>query len=327
MDPYLSERFMIITADDFGASKNINEGIKFAADNKAITSISVLSNFNESLPDLKKISENHPDIDIGVHLNISTGRPILEAEQVPSLVGANGSFYTINKLLAKLNSISFDDLRKELRAQILALEKNDIMLDFLSDHHGILSFYSSFFDIVIELAKEFDVAVRSPVIAGVKYPGVFSNSKMKKRGRQTARRLIFTAPFKAISLFKYFRIHEMEKKIKKLDELGILHPDLLIGSFWGDPTASNLLYILEHLPKGTSEIILHLGTSTRQENYPSGLEVDYFKNRELELITVTGDYLKEYINWLNIRTIGYSDISTEIKKQTTKSQIPGEKFP
>ena len=53
-----------------------------------------------------------------------------------------------------------------------------------------------------------------------------------------------------------------------------------------------------------------MGTSTRQENYPSGLEVDYFKNRELELKTVTGDYLKEYINWLNIRTIGYSDIST-----------------
>ena len=310
MVPYLSERFLIITADDFGASKNINEGIKFAADNKAITSISVLSNFNESLPDLKKISVTHPDICIGVHLNITTGKPVPGAEQVPSLVSANGNFYTIEKLLAKINSISVDDLRKELRAQILALEKYDIRLDFLSDHHGILSFYSPFFDIIIELAKEFDVPVRSPVISSVKYPGLFSNSKIRKRGRQTARRLIFTAPFKAISLIKYSRIREMEKKIEKLEKRGILHPNLLIECFWGDPTASNLLYILEHLPKGTSEIILHLGTSTRQENYPSGLEVDYFKNRELELKTVTGDYLKEYINWLNIRTIGYSDIST-----------------
>ena len=314
MVPYLSERFLIITADDFGASKNINEGIKFAADNKAITSISVLSNFNESLPDLKKISENHPDIGIGVHLNITIGIPILEAEQVPSLVGADGSFYTIKRLLAEFDSISLDDLRKELRAQILALEKYDIRLDFISDHHGILSLYSPFFDIVAELAKEFDVPVRSPVIASVKYPGLFSNSKIKKRGRQTARRLIFTAPFKAFGLFKYSRIHEMEKKVKKLEKLGILHPDLLIECFWGEPTASNLLHILEHLPKGTSEIILHLGTSTRQENYPGGLEVDYFKNREYELITVTSDYLKEYLNWLNIRTIGYSEISTDRKK-------------
>ena len=314
MDPYLSERFLIITADDFGASKNINEGIKFAAENKAITSISVLSNFKESLPDLKKISENHPDIGIGVHLNISTGKPILGVEQVPSLVGANGSFYTIKKLLAKINSISVDDLRKELRAQILALEEYDIRLDHLSDQNGILSLYSPFFNIVTEFAKEFDVPVRSPVIASVKYPGLFSISKIKKRGRQTVRRLIFTAPFKAISLFKYSRIHEMEKKVKKLDELGILHPDLLIGSFWGDPTASNLLYILEHLPNGISEIILHFGTYIRHENYPGGLDLDYFKNREYELITVTGNYLKEYINYLNIRTIGYSDISTDRNK-------------
>ena len=94
--PYLQERFLIITADDFGASKNINEGIKFAAENKAINSISVLSNFNESLSDLKEISDNNSDIGIGVHLNIITGKPILDAEQVPSLVTANGSFYTIN---------------------------------------------------------------------------------------------------------------------------------------------------------------------------------------------------------------------------------------
>ncbi len=311
--PDLPERFLIITADDFGASKNINEGIKFAAKNKAITTISALSNFNESLSDLKKISENHPDIGIGVHLNIITGKPILNVEQVPSLVGVNGSFYPIEALLTKINSISVDDLRKELRAQIIALAKYDIRLDHLSDHYGILSLYSPFFDIIIELAKEFNVPVRSPVIASIKYPDVFSNSAMKKRGRQIALRLVLTAHFKAGSLLKYRRIYEMEKKVQKLNELGILHPDLLIECFWGDPTASNFLHILENLPNGTSEVILHFGTYTRQENYPGGLDLDYFKNRENELITVTSDYLKEYFSYLNIRTIGYSEIPTEKK--------------
>lgn len=50
--PYDRERILIITADDFGASKNINDGIKIAADKKAITAISVMSNFTESLPEL-----------------------------------------------------------------------------------------------------------------------------------------------------------------------------------------------------------------------------------------------------------------------------------
>lgn len=85
------ERYLIITADDFGASKNINEGIKIAAENKSITSISVLSNFSESLTELLELTIKYPNIDIGVHLNIVTGNPILKVEEVSSLVDTNGS--------------------------------------------------------------------------------------------------------------------------------------------------------------------------------------------------------------------------------------------
>ncbi len=306
--PYLTERFLIITADDFGASKNINQGIKFAAENKAITSISVLANFTESLPDLKKIAINHPDIGIGVHLNIITGKPLLRAEQIPSLVGTNGNFYTLDELLRKIESISVDELRKELRAQILVLKKYDISIDNLSDQYGVLSIYSPFFEIVTELAQEFNIQVRSPIIASVKYPDILSNSNMVKRGRQMVRRMVFTAPFKTIRIRKYFRVHEMERKSQQLDELGILHPDIFIEGFWGDPTAANLIHIVEHLPNGVSEIVFHFGSYIRQENYPSGLDLDYFKNREYELLTGTSDYLKKYIAYLNIRTISFSEL-------------------
>ena len=307
--PYDQERILIITADDFGASRNINEGIKIAADKKAITAISVLSNFTESLPELKEISENHPDIGIGIHLNIVTGRPILDTEQIPSLVNPGGSFYTINELLPRIKSISIDDLRKELRAQILAVAKYDIKIDHLSYQFGILSIYTPFFEIVTELAREFSVPVRTPLLASVKFPETFPNSHMNKRGYQIAFRFAITHPFKAIGLLKYSRNREMERKAEKLDDLGILHPDYLIDYFWGDPTAANFLYILEHLPAGISELMLHLGTYSRQDNYPVGLDVEYFENRENELITVTSDYLKEYINYLNIISINYSEIS------------------
>ena len=306
--PSVQERFLIITADDFGASENINEGIKIAADKKSITTISVLSNFTESLSQLKYISESHPDIGIGVHLNITTGKPLLGAERVPSLVDANGNFYTIEALLPKITSISIEDLRKELRAQIIALVNYDIRLDHLSDQNGIISLYTPFFDILMELAKEFDLPVRTPVVASVKYHDVFANSEMNRRGRQIGLRLALTHPFKSIRLFKYSGINEMTKKVQKLDERKILHPDLLIDSFWGNPTAANFLHILENLPKGVSEIMIHCGTNIRQENYPSGLDQDYFRDRENELITITSDYLKEYFSFLNIKNIGYSDI-------------------
>lgn len=306
--PYLSERYLIITADDFGASKNINEGIKFAVEKKAVTSISVLSNFTEYLPDLKRISDNHPDIGIGVHLNIITGKPLLRAGQIPSLVGTNGNFYTFEELLCNITSISVDELRKELRAQIIVLEKYDISIDNLSDQYGVLSIYSPFFEVVTELAQEFSLPVRSPIIASVKYPDILSNSNKVKLVRQTVRRMAFRAPFKTIRLRKYFRIHEMERKSQKLDEYGILHPDLLIDSFWGYPTAANLIHIIENLPNGVSEIVFHFGSYDRQKKYPNGLDLEYFNKREYELLTGTSEYLKKYIDYLNIRTICFSEL-------------------
>jgi chitin disaccharide deacetylase len=306
--PKISEKYLIITADDFGASKNINEGIEIAADKKAITAISVLTNFIESLPELKQLSLDHPDIGIGVHLNIITGRPVLDAVKVPSLVNSSGRFYTINELLPKLESISPDDLKRELRAQITALTGNNINLDHLSDQDGILSLYGPFFDILTDLAKEFNVPLRTPFIASVKYPELYPDSHLNQRGKQIAQRFALNNPLRAIKLVKYCHAPEMDRKVSRMDELGILHPDLLIDTFWGDPCQTNYLYIIEHLPNGISEIILHVGTSTRQENYPSGLDLGYFENREKELAVATDEHLKELFNNLNIRTIGYSEI-------------------
>jgi hypothetical protein len=42
--PYRQERFVILTADDFGASENINEGIEFALSQGTITAVSALMN-------------------------------------------------------------------------------------------------------------------------------------------------------------------------------------------------------------------------------------------------------------------------------------------
>jgi predicted glycoside hydrolase/deacetylase ChbG (UPF0249 family) len=312
---HLNERFVILTADDFGASANINAGIKIAADKNAITSISALPNFIGALAELKEIAEKHPEISIGVHLNISTGKPVLGVDQLPSLVNADGNFYTLETLLPVISHISTDELRNELEAQILAAVKSGIKPDFISDHCGVLSLYSPFFEILTSLAKEYEIPIRSPLVASRKYPDLFPNSAMNRQGVQLIQRLAVTDPSSALGLFKCTRLKEMERKVQQLDQQGILHPDVLIDSFWGDPTASNLLYILDNLPDGTSEIVFHLGTFERQYSYPSGLDVNSFGNREEELITITSDYLKDYFTLLKIRPIGYQEFVASIKQE------------
>jgi len=306
--PYRKERFLIITADDFGASKNINEGIKRAADKNAITTISALTNFTESIPELKSISLDHPEIGIGVHLNITTGKSVLEAKLVPTLVKANGDFYPLEKLLAVLGKISINEIRNELRAQIEVQFNEGIKIDHLSDQNGILTLYSPFFDILIELATEYKVPVRSPEIAGIKYPQLFPDSKMQKHGRNIATRFALSNPAKARKLIKYTRKQEISRKVLKLNEMEIPHPDLLIEYLWGNPTQANLNHILEHLPEGISELILHLGNDTRQYVYPGGLDLEYFNSREKELALITKDSLVDYYRYLNIKPIGYQEI-------------------
>jgi chitin disaccharide deacetylase len=304
------ERFLIITADDFGAARNINEGIRLAAINNLITTISALTNFPESTGSLKSISEENPNIGIGVHLNITTGKPVSDPALVPTLVNKNGNFYTINEILPQLRKISLDELRIELRSQIQILSDNGIRVDHLSDQHGILTLYPPFLNVVIELAKEYHLPLRSPVVASMKYPDIFPKSSMKEAGYKILRAFLLSNPGTALSYVIDFQFKQINERAAKLDSAGIVHPDLLIDCFYGNPTVSNLRYILANLPPGVNELVLHLGTHDGQMEYPTGLDLDYFDNRELELSTVSTCSFNEYLKFLNVKKTRFSEINT-----------------
>ena len=76
-EPCDTPRLVIITADDFGASRNINEGIGLAGRAGVITAISAMTDFPESLAELGEIGGECPRVGIGVHLDITTGKPAL----------------------------------------------------------------------------------------------------------------------------------------------------------------------------------------------------------------------------------------------------------
>jgi len=302
------ERYLIITADDYGASQNINEGIRIAAENNIITTISAMTNFRESIGSLKSISESFPSIGIGVHLNITAGKPLSHPKSIPTLVDEQGNFYSISNLLPRLKSISLEELEAELRAQLLILSDNGIKVDHLSDQHGILSLYPSFFRLVIGLAREYSLPLRSNEIASMKYPGIFPHSEMQKEGHKILRSFVISNPLKALTYLPEFSIRNLGSGNYLLDSKQIVHPNLLIDYFYGNPTESNLAYILENLPAGINELVLHLGTSARQEEYPTGLNLEYFSNRELELTTVNNTQFNDQLIKRNIQKVNYYEI-------------------
>jgi predicted glycoside hydrolase/deacetylase ChbG (UPF0249 family) len=137
-------KYVIFTADDFGAARNINEGIELAADNGSLTAISALMNFRESWEDLKAIAAAHPVIGIGVHLNLTTGKPLSDPGSIPSLLDSKGNFFPVEEFFSRIRQIDPEEAALELDAQIRALQDVGIRVDHLSDHNGVLSIYPLF---------------------------------------------------------------------------------------------------------------------------------------------------------------------------------------
>jgi predicted glycoside hydrolase/deacetylase ChbG (UPF0249 family) len=90
-----SAKQLIITADDFGLTSGVNQGILQATQNGVATDVSLMTGVlaTEEAIGLAK----QYDLKVGVHLNLTvqvhkkkTGKPILLASEVPSLVDEDG---------------------------------------------------------------------------------------------------------------------------------------------------------------------------------------------------------------------------------------------
>lgn len=111
-------KYMIITADDYGMSEAVNRGIEEGIEAGFLTSVNLMTNmpFRERAGTFRA---RFPEVSLGLHWNLSCGSPLSPAEQVPTLVEADGSFHSYPRFrsLYRAGKISADDIRTELSAQ------------------------------------------------------------------------------------------------------------------------------------------------------------------------------------------------------------------
>lgn len=130
---------MIIIADDFGYSQKANGLIIRASRAKAIQGASTMVNGKASQPALEYIKANPKQIQFGLHLNLTEGKPLGDAKTVRSLVDKNGNFYPWPKLFARalLGLVKPDHVKRETKAQIERLQTVVKPIPFLNSHHHI----------------------------------------------------------------------------------------------------------------------------------------------------------------------------------------------
>ncbi|MDF2661460.1 MAG: hypothetical protein K0Q94_4251 [Paenibacillus sp.] len=146
-------QYLIVNADDFGLSVRVNEGILEAHRNGIVTSTTLMANmpgFNHAVYMANRTSS----LGVGLHLNLSSGKPLSPIESVPSLVGADGCFSD------KRSGWRDEDIERELDKQFNRLVSAGVMPTHLDSHHHIHLEVPAVYDIMVKLAIKKRIPVR-----------------------------------------------------------------------------------------------------------------------------------------------------------------------
>jgi predicted glycoside hydrolase/deacetylase ChbG (UPF0249 family) len=153
---------VIINSDDYGMNPSINDAIISAFYSNLISSTTCLVNYPEGLIDghIKLVENNIKMSSVGIHLNLTTGKPLTESISKNSLFCENGFFHSRvrDTPLLILDKKSRIDVIIEIEAQIQRfIEVMGCKPSHIDGHHHIHTEFA-IFRIIVGLAKKFDIS-------------------------------------------------------------------------------------------------------------------------------------------------------------------------
>ncbi|HMM20333.1 MAG TPA: carbohydrate deacetylase [Selenomonadales bacterium] len=169
---------LIVNADDLGLTPGCNVGILRAMTEGIVSDTSILINAEFAEPGIALLKARGIHA-AGLHLTLTSGKPVVPAGEVPSLVGPDGRFR--RRAAEMLPVAKRDEAERELRAQVARFLDSGLTLNHLDSHHHIHG-YPELLDLVVALARELGVPLRqtAPAVkariaaAGVAAPDHFS---------------------------------------------------------------------------------------------------------------------------------------------------------
>lgn len=128
---------IIVTADDYGMCEEVDRAIEAGIENGFVTTTNVMLNM-ETFFHAADLRVKYPNLSIGIHWNVTTGKPLSDPKTIPSLVDDNGMFWPISVFKKKYRKgkISPIDLEKELEKQYSLFEKVCGSADYWNTHEN-----------------------------------------------------------------------------------------------------------------------------------------------------------------------------------------------
>ena len=291
-----SQRRLIVNADGFGFASGVNRGIEKAVAGGIVRSTSCVVNFS-NIEELPSFVSRWPHVSVGVHFNLSVGRPITDPSLVATLVDREGNFWGAElprRLLSR--AVSREHLRRELFAQAQRM----VNLGTTPSHwdgHQNKHLYPPFFMEALRVAKQ----------CGIRRMRTPKRYLVPEQSRGTSRplalgRYYLTHPRRVIT-------HTYGRALSRLcRRRGMRMADRLISpSYLGGNkkwVLDTWLSIIDALPIGTSEIYCHPGyvdDSLRER-------ATYVQERELEVAVLTAAELEAKVRSSGVELTSFRDL-------------------
>jgi hopanoid biosynthesis associated protein HpnK len=253
-------RRLIVTADDFGRDVAVNQAVE-RAHREGILSTASLMVGAPAAADAIARARRLKSLNVGLHLVLIDGSPVLPPGELDGLVGRNGRFDD-NPLRAGLRFFFRPGARRhvaaEIRAQFEAFAATGLALHHV-DAHKHMHLHPTVGKLLIAIGRQYGLrAVRVPA----EPPSV-----LKACGQRVS-------PGQKL-------LHGWTRLLRRrVQAAGMQVNDHCFGIAWsGHMTASRLLRLASNLPEGVSEIYFH--PATQRDRLLSALMPDYEHEAEL----------------------------------------------
>ena len=277
---------LIVNADDFGLSAEVNAGIMRAHREGILRGASLMVAEPAALP-AAELARDNPALDVGLHAVVCQGRSILDSSRLGAVVSASGEFMD-SPVSAGMRYFFDRSIRAamtdELRAQV---ERHLELVGYLNHIDGHLNFHVHplFADILVNLAVEYKVPC-------IRLPRERVMTTLRLRQDSAMRKLVESVIFRTLS----------RRTSRMMAERGLTSTDALFGLHQsGHLSEDYVVGVIDRIRDGTTELYFHPAADIG--GVPPSVEA------QLEVEILTGPRVRDAIARNGIELTTFADLA------------------
>jgi hopanoid biosynthesis associated protein HpnK len=276
---------LIITADDFGRSSEINAAVLEAHQRGVLTSASLMV-AGDAFEEAVDIARRTPTLAVGLHVVLVDGNSVLPAGRLPRITDEQGRFPNSP---ARLGVRYFFDPRarrqvaEELAAQFSRFAETGLKLAHV-DGHQHMHVHPAVFPLLIPLARRYGAG-------GIRLPRDELRFALRYDSRNALRKIGWAIAFGLLSRYCQRLLRDSQMTVAQ-HVYGLMQTGRMEEAY--------VVSLLEHMRGDSAEIYFHPTTGVRMD--------DLGPNPE-ELATLLSQTLKRVIASRKFRLCAYPDLS------------------